>query len=63
MTQTKSEVLVTSVKKAIREVRRGSPLKDFLDDEEIISALKLLLHMDKKLKFHKSRALLAELGI
>ncbi len=41
--------IIRETTKAMREVKRGNPLKDFMDRDEVEDALKLLVKIGKHL--------------
>ena len=42
-----SRSLVAKVKEALEQVDNGDPLKDFLEDDEIIEALRMLVKLEQ----------------
>ena len=42
-----SRSLVAKVKEALEQVDNGDPLKDFLEDDEVIEALRMLVKLEQ----------------
>lgn len=49
----KQKKIVHKVRMAMDQVKNGEPLKDYIDDEEIINALDLLLLLENYNLYHK----------